>query len=80
MEFLSELKAGISYFNSFGLPEDPISTDDSGFNLFMQMHGALESQDWILLSDLIEYELTPLLIKEDEWLGLLDDTLLEYND
>ena len=80
MEFLSELKTGLSYFDSFGLSEDPISTHDAGFNLFMQMHGALESQDWILLSDLIEYELTPLLIKEDKWLGSLDDKLLEYNE
>jgi hypothetical protein len=42
------------------------------------MYSALESRDWIMLSDLVEYELSPLLVKEGEWLGALDDKILEY--
>ena len=78
MEFLGGLKEGMNYFDGFGLPTDPISTQNSGLKLFQEMHSALEAKDWIMLSDLIEYELSPLLLKEDEWLGALDKKILEY--
>jgi hypothetical protein len=32
-----------------------------------------------MLSDLIEYELSPLLLKQDEWLGSLNEKLSEYD-
>ncbi len=43
------------------------------------MNSAFETKDWIMLSDLIEYELSPLLLKEDEWLGDLGERLVEYD-
>ncbi len=78
LNFLSELKDGMTFFDDFGLPPDPISLQNSGLNLFHEMHSAMESRDWIMLSDLIEYELSPLLLKADEWFGALDEKLLEY--
>ena len=78
MEFVNELKIGISYFDSFGLPEDPISDGSAGIKLFQEMNSAFESKDWIMLSDLIEYELSPLLLKEDSWLDNLDAKLVGY--
>jgi len=79
LEFFSELREGLRYFDGFGLPPDPVSSQGAGLNLFQEMHSALESKDWIMLSDLIEYELSPLLLKEDEWLGSLNEKVLEYD-
>lgn len=78
MEFISELKDGMNFYEDFGLPADPISSNDDGLKLFKEMHASMESRDWVMLADLIEYELSPLLLKEDEWLGKLDDKLTAY--
>ena len=78
MEFLSELKDGMHFFESFGLPSDPISSNEAGLKLFKEMLASMESKDWIMLADLIEYELSPLLMQEDEWLGKLDEKLVDY--
>jgi hypothetical protein len=78
MEFLSELKDGMHYFEEFGLPSDPISSNEVGLNLFRELLTSMESKDWIMVADLIEYELSPLLIKEEEWLGKLDEKLVCY--
>jgi hypothetical protein len=75
LEFLYELRRGMHYFEDFGLPEDPISSGNEGLNLFKEMLESMESRDWIMLADLIEYELSPLLIREEEWLGRLDERL-----
>ncbi|MBI4683429.1 MAG: hypothetical protein HY757_10075 [Nitrospirae bacterium] len=79
LDFIKQLKEGMRFFEGFGLPSDPIMSQDSGINLFNEMNSALESKDWIMLSDLIEYELSPLLMKEDEWLSALDEKILGYN-
>jgi hypothetical protein len=78
MEFIRELTEGMRYFDGFGLPLDPVSSEGSGLNLFQEMHSALEAKDWIMLSDLIEYELSPLLLREDEWLGALHEKICKY--
>ncbi len=80
LEFISELREGILYYEGFGLPSDPISSDEDGLNLFREMLTSMESRDWIMLADLIEYELSPLLMKEDEWLGKLDEKLAQYEN
>jgi len=78
MEFLSELKEGMHYFEEFGLQSDPISSNGQGLNLFREMLQSMESKDWIMLADLIEYELSPLLMHEEEWLGKLEEKLEDY--
>ena len=75
MEFLSELKNGMDFYEGFSLPTDPISSNDDGLNLFKEMLASMESRDWIMLADLIEYELSPLLMNQSEWLGKLDEKL-----
>jgi len=77
--FITDLREGMRYFDGFGLPPDPVSSHDAGLHLFQEMHAALESKDWIMLSDLIEYELSPLLLKEDEWLGSVNEKILAYD-
>jgi hypothetical protein len=79
MGFMAELREGMRFFDGFGLPPDPISSQGAGMNLFQEMNSSLASKDWIMLSDLIEYELSPLLLREDEWLGSLSDKISEYD-
>ena len=79
LDFIKQLKEGMRFFDGFGLPSDPFMSQDSGVNLFNEMNSALESKDWIMLSDLIEYELSPLLMKEDEWLSALDEKIMKYD-
>ncbi|RJQ13672.1 MAG: hypothetical protein C4560_13830 [Nitrospiraceae bacterium] len=75
LKYIKELGDGVNCLDGMGLPPDPITAQGFGINLFREMHTAIEVKDWIMLSDLIEYELAPLLGKEDEWLGSLDEKL-----
>jgi hypothetical protein len=77
LEYIRELRGGIDYFDGFSLPVDPISSQGYGLNLFKEMLSAFMASDWIMLSDLIEHELCPLLLKEDEWLDSLERRLQE---
>jgi hypothetical protein len=79
MEFIEKLREGMQFFKYFGLPADPITHQGAGINLFKEINSAIETGDWIMLSDLIEYELAPLLIKEDEWFGSLEEKLKVYD-
>ncbi|HBH62322.1 MAG TPA: hypothetical protein DDX85_11425 [Nitrospiraceae bacterium] len=79
LDFITQLREGMRYFDGFSLPADPISSEGAGLSLFQEMHAALESKDWIMLSDLIEYELSPLLLKQEQWLGSLYEKILEYD-
>jgi hypothetical protein len=40
----------------------------------------MENQDWVMLADLVEYELSPLLTNEDEWMGKLKEKLETYDE
>ena len=75
IEFINELKNAATCFDNFNLPADPISSENIGMNLFNEMANAFMSNDWIMLSDLIEYELSPMLLQEDEWLGELGESV-----
>jgi hypothetical protein len=78
MEFMEKLREGMQFFKDFGLPADPITHQGAGINLFKEINTAIETRDWIMLSDLIEYELAPLLIREDDWMGSLEEKLKTY--
>lgn len=78
VEFMGELRGALTYYGGFGMPPDPLSSPGAGINLFQEMHGSLESRDWVLLSDLIEYELCPVLMQEDAWLGDLDERMQKH--
>lgn len=77
MDFMIELREALAYYQGFGMAPDPLSSSGNDVNLFQDMHRSLESRDWVLLSDLIEYELCPLLAKEDAWLGELHERMLD---
>ncbi len=78
LEYIGELSEGMKYFKDVESPSDPVTHLGAGLNLFKEINAAIEIKDWIMLSDLIEYELVPLLLKEDEWLGCLEEKLKIY--
>jgi hypothetical protein len=80
IEFASELKNGMACFDNFGMNDDPISSENSGVQIFRDLLSAMENQDWVMLADLVEYELSPLLTNEDEWMGKLKEKLETYDE
>jgi len=78
MEFLGELKAGMVHFDDFGIGDDPITAEGAGVKVFREMNSAFASGDWVTLSDLIEYELSALLKKEESWLQELQQKVESY--
>ena len=79
IDFIATLKEGMGYYENFGLMADPLLSHNAGIDIFREMHSALESKDWIMLADIIEYELSPLLIREDEWLGALNEKIVKVD-
>lgn len=78
LDFIKELQGGIRFFDNFGLPPDPVSSRNFASALFEEMNTAFTVSDWVMISDLIEYELSPLLADEDRWLGQLQERLTGY--
>lgn len=78
LDFIKELQGGIRFFDNFGLPQDPVSARNFASALFEEMNDAFTVSDWVIISDLIEYELSPLLDDEDQWLVQLQEKLKGY--
>jgi len=75
MDFIKELKNGLDHLMLKGcnLPEGSLSCWDRSLEIFKEMHSAFERKDWITVSDIIEYELYPLLIEGEKGLSKLKD-------
>ncbi len=65
MEFIQELKRGIEQLKNIGSRVDvsmgSMSCWDRLLDVLKEMLQTFEHQDWIMLADLIQYELHPLL-------------------
>jgi len=68
MEYISELNRGLNLLESTDLRTDPVSAKNYAMDILQEINGAFTSCDWVLLADLIEYELIPLLSEEVLWL------------
>jgi|Deesub1362A_J573_1020465.scaffolds.fasta_scaffold01772_7 hypothetical protein len=71
-EYIGELNAGIRYLDQQGIRPDPISSKNFGIDILKEINGAFTSCDWVLLADLIEYELIPLLSEEAVWIDEIE--------
>ncbi len=69
--FMEEIRTALAAMKGLEIEHDPISDRNAGEDIFKEMVSAMEQKDWILLSDLVEYELMPLMQMEDKWLGVL---------
>jgi hypothetical protein len=63
MDFIRELKSGIEHLRLKGIDisMEPLLVWDNFLDVFREMLSAFESQDWITLADIIQYEIKPLL-------------------
>lgn len=75
LEYIGELNAGIRYLDQQGIRPDPISSKNFGMDILKEINGAFTSCDWVLLADLIEYELIPLLSEEAVWIDEIRSVL-----
>lgn len=77
MDFIRELKSGIEHLRLKGvdISIEPLLVWDNFLDVFREMLSAFESQDWITLADLIQYEIKPLLTDGENGLADLQKNL-----
>ncbi|MBI5183961.1 MAG: hypothetical protein HY999_06315 [Nitrospinae bacterium] len=77
MEFIKEVRRGVEHLNlkGYNVSMEPLLYWDRSLNLFKETLSAFESQDWITLSDLMQYELHPLLLEGEKGLSDLKESL-----
>jgi len=71
-ELVSGLRSGLARLN---LDSAPLASWDSCAEIFKGVVDALERRDWVLLSDLIEYELCPTLEETEREMTALRERL-----
>jgi hypothetical protein len=71
-ELVSGLRSGLALLN---LDSAPLTGWDSCAATFTGVVDALERRDWVLLSDLIEYELCPTLDETERGMSALHERL-----
>lgn len=77
IDFIKELKSGMEHLElkGYNVSMEPLSRWDKSLDIFNEMLSAFESQDWITLSDLIQYELQPFLLEGEKGLSELNESL-----
>ncbi|KAF0123613.1 MAG: hypothetical protein FD151_179 [bacterium] len=75
VDFIKELKRGMGTLKGYSQVEPFLSSWDGSLKVFEDMLPAFESNDWITLSDLIQYELHPFLVKGERSLSELNEIL-----
>ena len=74
-EYVRELKNGTEHLKGFNVPSGYFECWEKSLNIFREMSSAFERKDWITLSDLIQYELQPLLLEGEKGLSELEKSL-----
>ncbi len=77
IDFIKELKSGMEHLKGSNVSMEPLLCWDRSLNVFEEMLSAFERKDWITLSDLIQYELHPLLIEGEKGLSDLKERFQE---
>ncbi len=72
-EFIKELKAGMAHLKGINVPAEALLCWDGAHSIFKDMLSAFENKDWVTLSDLIQYELSPLLLESEKGLSDLKE-------
>jgi hypothetical protein len=60
---VQEVRKGAAHLAAHPVPDDAFSTLEKSVDLFREMQSAMERKDWVSLADLIQYELSPLLVE-----------------
>lgn len=68
MDYINVLREGITYLKDPNISIEPLLCWDRSISVLKEMLTAFENKDWITLSDLIQYEISPLLIEGEKGL------------
>lgn len=81
VDFIKELKIGVEHLElkGYNVSSEPLLCWDKSLDIFNEMLSAFESKDWITLSDLIQYELQPLLTEGEKGLSDLEKRIVELS-
>ncbi|NOY65176.1 MAG: hypothetical protein GXO97_07275 [Nitrospirae bacterium] len=63
VDFITHVDKGIDQLNEMGMSisKEPLKKWGESLNIFEDMLSAFESNDWVTVCDLIQYEIDPLL-------------------
>ena len=77
VQYIGELTNGLKHLEGCGqeVPVDSISCWERSEGLFKEMLACFESEDWVSVSDMIEYEIRPLLKEGRQGLVAVRDGL-----
>ncbi len=77
VQYIGELTNGLKHLEGCGqeVPVDGISCWERSAGLFKEMLASFESEDWVSVSDMIEYEIRPLLKEGRQGLVAVRDGL-----
>jgi len=80
MGFVREVKRGIGHLRlrGYDISMDSFACWDDSLTIFRDMLSAFETRDWVTLSDLIQYELPPLLREGRKGLSEISERLQEF--
>jgi len=75
VELVREIKKGSDLLASRPLEAGAFDSWEKSIGLFRDMLTAFEGKDWIVLADLIQYELSPILAQGEKDLAAVRDRL-----
>ena len=75
VDFIRELKRSMGTLKGHTSVEPFLSPWNRSLEVFQEMLSAFESKDWVTLSDIIQYELHPLLVEGGRGLSELSESL-----
>ncbi len=82
VDFITHVDKGIDQLNQMGLHinKEPLKRWGESLGIFEDMLAAFESQDWVTVCDLIQFEIDPLLRKGREGLKEILSELEKISD
>jgi len=63
---MQEIRKGFEHLQNSPVSPEEIAVFGESVGLFREMEEAMERKDWITLADLIQYEISPLIIKSKQ--------------
>lgn len=81
LELINELINGINYLNLRGcnIPPEIFSRVGKTSGIFNEMLSAFEGKDWIIVSDIIEYEINPILLDIKDSFNVLNESMKQIS-
>jgi len=82
MEFINEVKKGLTFLASSGyeISLDSLACWENSLGVFNEMLSAFQNEDWVTVSDLLQYEISPMLKDGRKGLETIVQSLSKLDD